>query len=209
MNSKEFRLVLGRSTETTRLPAKEERKTARVAPARPAVTAAAAVRALKATAGSKEVLDRVPSLGVPAAWAQVAYFSVCQKTGTATYLDIWDADHFDYFTDMQRDLTDCRIWFSDQGFAYWDSPQTHTGRINCYFRAPADGTYVCDVQLQSYGGQAVVECLIDSFSFGPLPFTGSIVQPHVSSLNTGYHAFRINQLSGSYFFVNLTVWQVT
>lgn len=208
MKSKEFRLVLGRSTEATRVPAREERKTARIAPPRPALTSAAAIRALKATPGSKEMLDGTPALGVPAAWTPVAYFSVCQKTGTATYLDIWDADHFDYFTDMQRDLTDCRVWFSDQGFAYWNSPQTHTGRVNCYFRAPVDGTYVCNVMLQSYGGPATVECLIDSFDFGPLPFTGTIVQPHVSWLNTGYHAFRINQLSGSYFFVNLMVWQV-
>lgn len=59
----------------------------------------------------------MPGLGAPAAWVQVAYFSVWQKTGTATYLDIWDADHFDYFTDTQRDLTDCRVCLGRAGAA--------------------------------------------------------------------------------------------
>ena len=59
----------------------------------------------------------MPGLGAPAAWVQVAYFSVWQKTGTATYLDIWDADYLDYFTDTQRDLTDCRVCLGRAGAA--------------------------------------------------------------------------------------------
>jgi hypothetical protein len=109
---------------------------------------------------------------------------------------------------MQRNLADCRVWFSDKGFTYWDSTETRTGRINCYFRAPTAGNYVCNVELQSYGGPAQVECLIDSFSYGPLPFSGAITQPHAASLGAGYHSFRIRQMSGSFFFVSLFVWRV-
>ena len=157
--------------------------------------------------GSKELFQKNPSFAMWRAWLPIATFSVCQKTGTATYLDIWDADHFDFFTDMQRNLSECRVWFSADGFTYWDSPQTKTGRINCYFRAPSAGNYVCNVELQSYGGPATVECLIDSLSFGPLPFNGTITQPHATSLSAGYHSFRIRQMSGSFFFVGLSVWQ--
>jgi hypothetical protein len=207
MKQKQFRLTIGRSAAAARLPAKAARKIGTVRPAKVSVTAAEALRALKATPGSKEVLAKSPGLRDANGWTQIAFFSVCLKTGTATYLDIWDADHFDYFTDMQRELTDCRVWFSDQGFAYWNSPQTQTGRINCYFRAPADGNYVCNAQLQSFAGPAMVECLIDAYNFGPLPFNGSIVQPHPCNLSAGYHSFKINQLSGAYFFIGLTVFQ--
>jgi hypothetical protein len=207
MKQKPFRLTVGRSTQAVPLPARAARKVATLHPAKVSVSAREAVNALKATAGSREVLAKSPRLANPAAWVQIAYFAVCQKTGTAAYLDIWDADHFDYFTDMQREVTDCRVWFSDQGFAFWNSPQTHTGRINCYFRAPSDGDYVCNAQLQSYGGPAMVECLIDAFDFGPLPFNGPIIQPHPCHLGAGYHSFKINQLMGAYFFIALTVWQ--
>ena len=53
-----------------------------------------------------------------------------------------------------------------------------------------------------------MDCLIDSFNFGPLPFNGSINQPHPSSLSAGYHSFHIRQMSGRFFFIGLTVWQV-
>lgn len=157
MKQKQFRLTMGSSKEAARLPAKAARKVATVRPAKISTTAAEAFRALKATTGGGELLAKSPGLRLPNLWIQIAYFSVCQKTGSATYLDIWDADHFDYVTDMQRELTDCHVWFSDQGYANWNSPQTHTGRVNCCFRAPADGNYVCNVQLQSYGGPAMVD----------------------------------------------------
>ena len=204
----EYRLVLGKAPKGLRLPPRAERRVARVGPAKPTIAAATVVRALKAMAGAGELIQQIPSLGKWQLWVPTATFSVCQKTGTATYLDIWDADHFDYFTDMQRNLSECRVWFSADGFTFWDSPQTKTGRINCYFKAPSAGNYTCNVQLQSYGGPAQVECLIDSFSYGPLPFYGSINQPHAAALGAGYHSFRIRQMSGSFFFVSLTVWKV-
>ena len=119
-----------------------------------------------------------------------------------------DCDHFDGFTDIPTSLADCRVWFSANGFTFWGSLETKTGRINCYFRAPSTGIYVCNVQLQSHGGPAMVECLIDNFSLGPLPFNGAINQPHTAMLGAGYHHFRIRQESGSFFFSNLTVWKV-
>jgi len=202
-----YQLVLGDAPKAIKIP-RNERRVARTAPAKPTITPQVVVRALKSTAGAKDLIHQIPSLAQPKFWLPVATFSVCQKTGTARFLDIWDADHFDGFTDMQRCLTDCRAWFSANGFSFWDSPQTKTGRINCFFQAPVAGNYVCNVQLQSFGGPAQVECLIDSFSFGTLPFSGSINQPHPAALSQGFHSFRIRQVDGSYFFNHLTVWKV-
>jgi|GEM_PF-1629662 len=165
-------------------------------------------KALEATAGSKELMKTIPRLADFNLWLPVATFSVCLKTGSALFLDIWDADHFDGFTDMQRCVTDCRAWFSADGFTFWGSSQTKTGRINCFFNAPATGSYICNADLQSFNGPAQVECVIDNSSFGALPFNGSIIQPHTCSLAAGGHSFRIQQLSGSFFFIGLTVWKV-
>ena len=110
---------------------------------------------------------------------------------------------------MPKSVADCRAWFSHTGYATWGSAQTATGRVNCYFNAAAAGNYSCVVQLQSYptSSQAVVECLIDSHSFGNLPFTGTVLQPHFSALSAGGHHFRIRQVSGSFFFLSLTVYR--
>jgi len=204
---REYRLVLGKTLKAVPLP-RAKRRVTRVMPAKIIIAPKILVRALKATAGAKELIKHIPTLAKWQAWSPTATFSVCQKTGTAKYLDIWDADHFDGFTDMQRCITDCRAWFSADGYTFWDSPQTKTGRINCYFRAPSTGNYVCNAQLQSHAGPAMVECLIDSHSYGPLPFNGSINQPHPWPLSAGYHSFRIRQISGSFFFISLTVWKV-
>ena len=166
-----------------------------------------ALEALKATKGADAIFDQIPNIGDLSLWFPTAYFSVCRKTGTARYLDLWDADHFDGFTDMQRCVNDCRAWFSGDGYDFWGSGETKTGRINCYFTVPAAGNYTCNAKLQSYGGPALVECLIDNSSFGFLPVNGTINQPHPCSLSAGGHHFRIRQVSGAFFFLSLTVWK--
>jgi hypothetical protein len=205
--AKMFQLTLPEVKKALKVPA-GARRVPSLKPARPTIEAEAVYKALTATAGAKEIIQRVPHLGDLTFWFPIATFSVCQKTGTALFLDIWDADHFDFFTDMQRCLTDCRAWFSADGFTFWGAPETKTGRINCFFNAPSSGTYICNAELQSFGGFAQVECLIDNSSFGPLPFNGSIIQPHPCNLVAGGHSFRIRQMIGSFFFTGLSVWKV-
>lgn len=204
---KKFKLAITKTQKSLKVPA-AARRIPTIKPAKPTVEAKVIHKALVATAGAKDLIKQIPALKDFAVWLPTATFSVCLKTGTALFLDIWDADHFDGFTDMQRCLTDCRAWFSANGFTFWGSPETKTGRVNCFFNAPTNGTYICNVELQSFGGPAQVECLIDSSSFGLLPFNGSIIQPHVSNLAAGGHSFRIRQVSGSFFFINLSVWKV-
>lgn len=202
-----FRLQLGKAPRPVTLPSRAPRAKVRAAPAE-AASARAVARALAATRGAEALIKRIPALALPDLWLPVATFSVCGKTGTAKYLDLWDTDHFDGFTDMQRDIANCRAWFAADGYTTWDAPQTKTGRVNCCFSAPTAGNYVCNARLQSYAGPAVVQCLIDAFNFGSLPFNGTIDQPHPAALSAGYHHFRIRQQSGSFFFLGLTVWKV-
>jgi hypothetical protein len=191
---------------------KTERRPARIRKVTVKPTTQQIVRAFKQSPGFEEIVARIPKAATARGWdegSQVAYFSVCGKSGAASFLDIWDCDHFDGFTDMQRSVSDCRAWFSHTGFTTWGAPQTKTGRINCFFNAAVAGDYSCVAQLQSYptSSGATVECLIDNNSFGPLPFTGSILQPHFSTLSAGGHHFRIRQLNGAFFFLSLTVYR--
>ena len=203
---RDFRLRLIEASK----PLKADRSRERAPRAKTETSPRAVLSALKATPGAEEILERVPGFGDLASWRQVAFFSVCAKSGTARFLDIWDDDHFDGFTDMQRCLNDCRAWFSADGFSTWGSGQTKTGRLNCYFRAPAPGNYICNARLQSYPSSAtsVVECLIDNSSFGPLTWSGTIDQPHPCTLSAGFHHFRIRQVSGAFFFLSLTLYRI-
>src|SRR5438874_728389 len=113
----------------------------------------AIVRAFKQSEGYEDIVASIPKSATVAGWetgTQVAYFSVCNKNGSAQFLDIWDPDHFDFFTDMQRPVNTCRAWFSHRGFTTWGSGETATGRINCAFNAAVAGNYSCVAQLQSY-----------------------------------------------------------
>ena len=89
-------------------------------------------------------------------------------------------------------------------------PTTPLSTATVHFNAPAAANYVCNARLQSYPAtaRAVVECLIDNSSFGPLSWSGTIDQPHPCTLSAGGHHFRIRQVSGSFFFLSLTVYQV-
>ena len=132
-----------------------DRKRDRITRAKPETTARAVLRSLNDTPGADDILKRVPDFGELALWQQIAYFSVCRKSGSARWLDIW-------------------------------------------------------ARLQSYPATArsVVECLIDNSSFGPLSWSGTIDQPHPCTLSPGGHHFRIRQVSGSFFFLSLTVYRV-
>ncbi len=191
---------------------KTERRPVRVPRVRVKPTTREILRAFEKSRGYEDIIARIPKATTVEGWdkgTQVAYFSVCRKTGSAVWLDLWDCDHFDGFTDMQRSINDCRAWFSHTGYSDWGSAQTATGRVNCYFNAAVAGDYSCVAQLQSYpaSSRATVECLIDNHSFGPLPFTGTILQPHFSTLSAGNHHFRIRQMSGAFFFLSLTVYR--
>ncbi len=202
---REFRLSIQEAHESQEAPEREG-----IVEAVLRTTPEGIFNALKATAGFDEIEDKIPGLIDFPSWTAIAYFSICTKSGSAYWLDCWDVDHFDGFTDMKRCVTDCRAWFSDRGYTTWGSSETRTGRVNCYFNAPTSGNYICTAALQSYpsSSSATVECLIDSSSFGPLPFTGTIYQPHPCSLSAGGHHFRIRQQSGSFFFLSLDVYRV-
>ena len=93
---KDYRLTIGAGREA--LPPADDREGATSADLSP--EPAVVFEALKLTPGADEIIKEIPGLGDFVNWFPTAYFSVCRKTGTAYYLDLWNADHFDGFTDM-------------------------------------------------------------------------------------------------------------
>jgi hypothetical protein len=172
-------------------------------------TTAQIVRAFKRLRGYDEIVAQIPDVRTADGWGtRVAYFSTCAKSGSALCLDLWDCDHFDGTSDMRRALTDCRAWFSHSSNPTWGSAQTATGRINCFFNAATRGSYACVAHLLSdpSGSRSTVECLIDNDSFGPLSFSGTIVQPHFGILSAGNHHFRIRQVTGAFYFLSVGIY---
>src|SRR6188508_1292958 len=112
---KDYRLTIGTGREE--LPPAEDREGATAADLSP--EPGAVYESLKLIPGAEEIIKEIPGLGDFVAWVRTAYF-----------LDMWDVDHFDGFTDMARCLADCRAWFSGDGFTTWGSDQTKTGRVN-------------------------------------------------------------------------------
>jgi hypothetical protein len=202
---KRFRMKIISSTKIV----KTERRPAPVKRVNVEPTTAEIVRAFRRSPGYEDIIARIPKAETAVGWdkgTQVAYFSVCKKSGSAKFLDLWDCDHFDFVSDMQKSINDCRAWFSHKGFTTWGSGETPTGRINCFFNAAVAAPYSCVVQLQG-NPSATVECLIDNNSFGNLPFSGTITQPHFSNLSAGNHHFRIRQVTGAFYFLSLTVYR--
>jgi hypothetical protein len=207
-DGKEFRIVLGEAVEP--LEPAEDREV--MVPADRHPSPQTVLAALKASPGAEEIVRMIPGLGTPNAWQLTAYFSVCSKTGTAVFLDIWDNDHLDGVTDMQRCLDGCWAWFSADLGSGWGSAQTKTGRINCAFTVPTAGPYLCTAALHGLPStnatSAEVECLIDNFSFGTLSFTGTTYQPFPCNLSTGSHHFRIRQISEAFAFLSVSIHSV-
>jgi hypothetical protein len=86
---KSFRMKFLRSTRVL----KTERRPAPVRPESVKPTTAEIVRAFKKSPGADEILKRIPKAATVDGWdkgTQVAYFSVCGKSGAANWLDIWD-----------------------------------------------------------------------------------------------------------------------
>jgi len=145
---KRYRMKIVTSTKVL----KTEKRPARVPRVNVKPSTREIVRAFKKSPGYEDIIARIPKAETVEGWdkgTQVAYFSVCSKSGSAKWLDLWDCDHFDGVTHMQKCVSDCRAWFSHTGYSTWGSAQTATGRINCYFNASVAGDYSCVVQLKS------------------------------------------------------------
>lgn len=167
------------------------------------------LRVARKTRGYKETMRRSTRNEDECTYTRIAEFTVCSKSGTARFLDLWNCDHFDGFSDMQKSINDCSAWFSGTGFRSWGSPETRKGVINCNFRAPERGIYFFNVRLKSYPtrNRAKIRFTLDNEDSPVIVFQGLSDVPHEDYLTRGYHHFRIKQLNGAFYFLSLTIFR--
>jgi len=177
----------------------------RAATAKPTTSAAAVVRALKASRGAEALIKATPGLGTVGSWLRTASFTVCKKTGTARFLDFEGPVFIDRVWDVQRSVSECRMYFT----GVWPyGIRSDRGKVACEFAVPTDGIYVCNAQLQSDSGPAEFQCYVDTFKYPSVQFEGQVNQPHPARLSAGTHNFFIERLSGNYLFVSASVWSI-
>jgi hypothetical protein len=184
----------------------------------PRPSAQEAFAAVRASSGVAEAIAQVPNLAEPATWQEFAFFSVCSKTGSATFLDLWDVDHLDSFSSMQQSVNSCSAWFAGDGFESFGAPPGKTGRVNCHSdQFVDDGHYLAIASLGADppSSAASVHYILDDFGPGSVPqdlgafsFTGPVTQPFLLLLSAGAHSFRIDQEQGGFFFNSLTIYQL-
>ena len=159
------------------------------------VSAKEALERLKAREGGQELLGLSTNLGKPNIWDQIAYLSACERTGSAGSVTVFG--QADILADHSITVWPTRAW-------------PPTARVRCGFTAPSDGLYLCAVVLRTWDPHGtVVECLIDSRSFGQTWLTAhKQTFSFLSRLGAGWHSFTVRELHVDFRFFNLTIFQI-
>jgi hypothetical protein len=188
---------------------------------RPAPTRAEALEALRATKGAASLIERIAALGQPGLWGEVASWNACQTTGAAAGdIFIWGCDFPGAAYNMFTGYANCVPYFAGKETLGGITPPQNVvgvGQVWCYLNAPLDGLYLFVVQMETYPWAedsnlvATIECLIDSnYPLGEvkIPIDTVVNQPFVVGLTPGLHTFVVAQVSGAFFFQNLTAWTI-
>lgn len=183
---------------------------------RPPPTRLEALEALQTTNGGTRLIERVPMLGQTEVWGEVANWTACETSGAAAAVFIWDADFMGPAWNLFDAWANCTAYFSDaEPFGDVTPPDTLTGQVWCYLNALSAGYYFFVAHVETYvdydpAYEAIVDCLIDSSSFGLLHLKPghSSRHPFLANLSAGHHIFKFKQVSGAFFFENLTAWSV-
>jgi hypothetical protein len=218
-----FELLVGEPIEALPVTAALRRLRPKGTPP-PSQTLKEALDALKQAEGAETIIDRLPTLGQPDPWGEVASFTVCETTGTAmggTF--VWNADFPGSLLTLFDAEANCYAYFAGaEDLGGLIPPQILSGQVWCHFAAPHPGYYLFLPSAQTYVDDyygpdyyAAVECLIDNVSFGEFQmwpghhFNQPLLANLAAAENPGVaHRFTIKQLTGGVFFWSLRVWSI-
>jgi hypothetical protein len=183
------------------------------------VTPADVLDGLRSMKGADGVMERIPALGDIAVWHEVAYWSVCESTGSALVHDgplFWDLDDSSF--NLQFHVVNCTVLFlGAETFAGPTGqpitpPPTLNGQVWCELDAPADGYYlfVSNLDRAFLQGTSEIEFCIDNMPLGQVTLQpgGQGRHSFLLHLPLGRHRFLIRQVTGGFFFYSVTAWNV-
>jgi hypothetical protein len=184
-------------------------------------TAHDAHAALRRVEGAERAIERVPGLGMPEVWGEVAYFGVNEHRGHVAYETfIWDADFPAVGFTVENAYQNGLVYFEREMEGF--TPPGETGQVWCYFYAPETGYYALrpivhrpDLSVPAgYPDFSVVEFLIDEHSFGQFQFKPGPFEPlliaNLAASGDAYvaHRFTIKQVQSAFLFHSVTVWNI-
>jgi hypothetical protein len=201
-------------------------------PGRRGPTQAEALQALQATPAARAVIKQVPGLERPEVWGERAYwaatadFNGLNSEGGAARGEVflWNCDFPGFLWDMFTANANRIAYFSGAddlgdllGTGEIVPPETLNGQVWCYMDLAEPGHYLFVAQVETYPEQyfspdyvAVIECSIDSASFGTRTLSPgpAVNEVFLANLSAGPHRFQIKQISGGLFFYSLTAWAI-
>jgi hypothetical protein len=184
------------------------------------LTNADALEDLRSMKGADALIKRIPALGDIAVWHEVAYWAVCESSGSALVHDgplYWD--HDDQSFNLQFNSLNCWVNFIGRDTFLGPTgqpitpPQNLSGQVWCELDAPAEGYYLFVANLYRVfeGGPSIVEFCIDHVSLGQAAITlgtGGSRHSFLLHLPLGRHRFLIKQVDGAFAFRSVSAWHV-
>jgi hypothetical protein len=182
------------------------------------LTPADALKVLRSMKGAAGLIKRVPALGNPAGWHEVAHWGVCNSGGSALVHGgplYWDLD--DSAFNLQFHVLNCSAVFHGAETFLGPTgepitpPQNLTGQVWCELDVPVQGVYLFVARFQRLflGGPSEVEFCIDNVSLGQVTLTQVVnKRSFVLRLSPGRHRFQIRQVEGSFVFKSVSAWHV-
>lgn len=149
---------------------------------------------------------------------EIAYFTSKVKSGTAKWIDFWNADLYDGESHLERLHTQDKIQFRGKRYTYLDEIDAGYGNgvIQAIFGVPTSDYYLIIAKLSSV--KSIVNIAVDDNIIGMhwIEETGQEI-PVMVHLPAGQHTMNVIQLSKIAFFTietnplwfhSITVFQV-
>jgi len=183
------------------------RKRQAVPKVNPRVTSRQAVRALERFRGGRQIMAKLERAGIglqAASLVQFAAFTPKTKSGSASWIDFWNADLFDGTSHLTRIHTIDRIQFRTDRYTYRGEHRVlnvHVfGGVQASFNMPQAGFFLGAVVVSSTGGRVAVEVDDDVIvTSTPVNGNGVMIPVPIQQLAAGNHWISVVQgpVSGS------------
>lgn len=197
--AKEGTLRLVRVLKSASMPRRTRQAVPRVSP-RP--TARQAVQALERFRGGRQIVARLERAGIRvrggAGLVQFAAFTPKTKSGSATWIDFWNADLYDGASHLTQIYAADRIQFRTDRYTYKGEHRvmrtTVFQGVQAGFNMPHAGFFLGAVVVSSAGGRVAVEVDDDVIvTSTPVNGNGVMIPVPVQQLAAGNHWMTVVQ----------------
>ena len=196
--AKQGKLQLVKILKAAGMPRRQRHAAPRVSPR---VTARQAVRALERFRGGRQIIARLERAGIrvqAAELVQFAAFTPKTKSGSAAWIDFWNADLYDGVSHLAQIYAGDRIQFRSDRYTYRGEHRVMRNDffqgVQVGFNMPQAGFFLGAVVVSSNGGRVAVE-VDDDVVVGATEVNGNgvMIPVPVQELAAGNHWMTVVQ----------------